>query len=145
MLAWGLTFSPAYGDWSTTLVDNCWEVLEKSYADKTSVGICLIKIMPGAYDLGAEHIALSSYVSVEGSGAGVTIVTSSSDVSTMGEGLATVTNVSLAGMTIENTSATSARSIMVGQSSSWLITDVAIVATGGTRAFDGNFDAVVCP
>ena len=39
---------------------------------------CMMKIMPGVYDIGTKHLAMQSYVDIEGSGENTTIITGNS-------------------------------------------------------------------
>ncbi|MCP4277565.1 MAG: collagen-like protein, partial [Gammaproteobacteria bacterium] len=98
---------------------------------------CLVKVMPGVYDLSTESITMVSNVSFEGSGAAVTKITTSAQ-GTIIAGAAPYSNVSLSALTLEST-ADNASVLQVGGSSSISISDSALIAAGGNSATAVSF------
>lgn len=94
---------------------------------------CLIKIMPGTYDLGAAGIVPISNVSFEGSGAAVTKITSTNYSGTISEGTY-YSNVTVRDLTIETTGITSS-AIRLGGNSALAIYDSAIIAGAASTTY----------
>jgi len=67
----------------------------------TSGNPCLVKIMPGIYDLGTATMNMVDYIDVEGSGETNTIITSSVDA--LVAGVVNGANATLANLTVKNT------------------------------------------
>jgi hypothetical protein len=62
---------------------------------------CLLKIMPGVYDIGTNNLAMQSYIAIEGSGEGVTKITGNNG--TLFGVINAASNSEIRFLTIENT------------------------------------------
>ncbi|RJR19581.1 MAG: hypothetical protein C4581_04845 [Nitrospiraceae bacterium] len=101
----------------------------------SAVNPCLLKIMPGVYDIGTNAIQMVSYVDIEGSGENVTKITGSVDNADwfyLTEGLIYGADYAeLRFLAIENTSTGNQTITMINDSVSPKISNVTIVASGG--------------
>jgi hypothetical protein len=92
----------------------------------------LVKIEPGIYDLGTGSLLMRSYVDVEGSGEGLTTITSA-----VATGLGTVVgtdNAELRFLTVKNTGAPGQQIVaLFSERSSPSYTRVRVVASGGAE------------
>lgn len=96
---------------------------------------CLLKIMPGVYDIGTGSLQMISYVDIQGSGEGVTKITGSVDNAdwayiTYGL-LYGADHAELRFLTLENTSAGIQTITIINNNVSPKITNVMIKASGG--------------
>lgn len=96
---------------------------------------CLLKIMPGTYDIGGSSLQMVSYVDIEGSGENVTKITGSVDNSDwvyITTGLVYgADNAELRFLTIENTSSGNQTVTMINDTVSPKISSVTIMTSGG--------------
>lgn len=96
---------------------------------------CLIKVMPGVYDIGANSISLVSNVSIDGAGAAVTKIASSSGYPGTIYAFSGVQGGTLSNLTIENHSAVNgaaARSVYVdGDATSLDISHCTLISEPG--------------
>jgi len=104
----------------------------------SSANLCLLKILPGIYDLGNNGLAMRSYVDIEGSGENVTIITSTHSSGTSDESSATVVgknNAEIRFLTVENHGGSTNSIALYNYSASPKITNVTANATGGSNNY----------
>jgi|GEM_PF-6069879 len=100
---------------------------------------CLLKIMPGVYNIGTGSVVMRSYIDIEGSGENVTIIQGTVDGSAAGVINATSTSVSgpveLRSLTVQNAGGSShhyAIAVYCNQAYEWIkLTNLGLVAYGG--------------
>jgi hypothetical protein len=102
----------------------------------------LLKVEPGAYDLGSTTLAMKACVDIEGSGEGSTRITrAGSDCPSFGSNVGTVRiseQVELRGLTVENTGGTTCAIAVYSESAATpRITDVTIRASGAVGQSSG--------
>jgi len=91
---------------------------------------CLIRVMPGVYDLGEASLSMVSDLTLAGAGAGATRITG---IGAETVNVGSASNVSLTDVTIEN-SADNAVAVRIGNSASVAISDASIAASGNLGA-----------
>jgi hypothetical protein len=98
---------------------------------------CLLKIMPGVYDLGSGTLSMVEHVDIEGSGENTTVITSIGGAATvLGAG-----NVELRFLTVRNTGMTgNAVAIRNSYLSSARLTNVTAIAFAGTSYSAGVYN-----
>ena len=98
---------------------------------------CLLKIMPGVYDLGSSSLVMNQYVDIEGAGENSTIITSAVNsgwAATQGT-LTGANNAELRLLTVKNTGTGSNGCAIVNYSTSPSLLHVtAIASSAGTRS-----------
>jgi hypothetical protein len=96
---------------------------------------CLLKIMPGVYDIGTSSLVMRSYVDIEGSGENVTVITGSvdnNDFFNIFTGLVFgADNAELRSLTVENVSNGSQTIAMFNNSTSPKVSNVTLLASTG--------------
>jgi len=101
----------------------------------SAVNPCLLKIMPGVYNIGGDSIQMISYVDIEGSGEAVTKITGSVDNADwvfITSGLIYgADHAELRFLTMENTSTGNQTFTMINDNTSPKITNATILASGG--------------
>lgn len=96
----------------------------------SSTNPCLVKIMPGVYDIGSQTVQMQEYVDIEGSGENTTVIQSST--SALFDG--TVNGASYAEirfLTVKNTSTVGNAVAFVNDGVSTKLTFVTLTASGG--------------
>lgn len=88
---------------------------------------CLLKIMPGIYDIGTGTVQMMSWVDIEGSGRNVTEITSASGYSTSNGTVNGASNSELRSLTVRNSG-----TAVVNTSASPRLTDLSVIAVGGS-------------
>jgi hypothetical protein len=102
---------------------------------------CLLKIMPGVYNVGSSSVVMQQYIDIEGSGEKITKITGTNETGTvLGE-----SNAEIRFITIENTSTGSnTRAIYNAFSKSPSILHVTATASGGNYS-QGVFNYTASP
>jgi len=96
---------------------------------------CLVKILPGVYDLAGATLTMQPYVDVEGSGETTTVITSAFGSSTPAGVVNGADNAEIRLLTVENTGTTGTYvAAIANNSQSPKITHVTATATGGAFA-----------
>lgn len=101
---------------------------------------CLVRIMPGIYDLGNNALTMQSYVDLEGSGESTTLVTSTHSSGTANETSATLVGADAAELrffTVKNQGGASASIAVYNNASSPKMTNVTVTASGASGASYG--------
>jgi hypothetical protein len=91
---------------------------------------CLLKIMPGRYDIGGSSLQMESYIDIEGSGENVTKITGSVDSLTAGI-VNGADNAEIRFLTVENTNTGNDVNAIYNSGGSPKITNVTARVTGG--------------
>ncbi len=93
----------------------------------------VIRLEPGTYDVGNDPVDMKSYVDIEGSGRGVTIITGTVDGATTGKGIVTgADNAELRNLTVINTGGGTDAFAILNDGVSPKISDVTAQASGGS-------------
>ena len=92
---------------------------------------CLIKIMPGVYNIGASSLQLQPYVDVEGAGENVTIITGNISTELTGV-IAAASNSEIRLLTIENTSSSYAATCLSARNASPKLSSLSVKTAAGT-------------
>ncbi len=109
-----------------------------------STNPCLIRLMPGIYDLGNNGFAMQSYVDIEGSGENTTTITSTHSSSLNDADSATLSgadNAEIRFLTVENQGGSTYSAAIYNDSASPDITNVTAIASGGTYNFGVHNDS----
>ncbi len=106
---------------------------------------CVLRIMPGVYDIGASSLHMLDYVDIEGSGEKVTIITGSVSETLTDPAFGIVTsslvhgsdNAEMRFLTIENTNTSlgTGTFTMINKNASPKLTNIMVVATGGNNNY----------
>lgn len=99
---------------------------------------CMMKLMPGIYDLGNNGLAMQPYVDLEGSGENTTTITSTHSSGTWDANSATVSgadNMEIRFLTIENQGGNTYSIAIYNGNASPDITHVTAIASGGTYIY----------
>ena len=91
---------------------------------------CLLKIMPGVYNMGANSLTMQPYTDIEGSGEGVTKIAGTSDNESVGV-IIGASNVELRFLSVESTSSASA---IYNDNASPRLTHVSAISSGSLGA-----------
>jgi hypothetical protein len=92
---------------------------------------CLIRIMPGIYDIGSTTLQMQEYIDIAGSGQNTTKITGT--VSNPASGLVTgADNAELRFLTVENIGGSSDKNAIYNSSASPMLTHVTATASGGS-------------
>lgn len=97
----------------------------------------LLKIEPGIYDLGADSLAMKAYVAVEGSGEGVTTITSEGSSSAIDSTIIGEENSALRLVTVENRGGAAYAIGIRSSADSFAMQHVSVYASGGTTSSRG--------
>jgi hypothetical protein len=99
----------------------------------TAIAPCLLKIMPGYYDVGTSSVQMKSYIDIEGSGENTTTISGTIDSSTTGV-VNGGSHVEIRLLTIENRGASGNSNTLAlcNYHAEPKITNVTIKASGGT-------------
>jgi hypothetical protein len=92
---------------------------------------CLVKIMPGVYDIGTSYINMHAYIDIEGSGENVTRIKGNNSVSNAGV-VNGASNAELRFLTLEQTGGAADAVAIFNSSAAVKITNVTVIASGGT-------------
>lgn len=94
---------------------------------------CLLKIMPGVYDVGFNYIRMQPYIDIEGSGENTTVITGTNGSGfDLSFGLVNgASNAELRYITIKNTGAASYTTALGCSSASPKVTNVTLITSGG--------------
>lgn len=92
---------------------------------------CLLKIMPGVYNIGATTVVMRPYLDIEGSGENTTRITGNIDSSSSGI-VNGASNSEIRFLTVENLGGGSSSIAISNSSASPKITNVSAVASGGS-------------
>src|SRR3989337_2868925 len=94
---------------------------------------CLLKIMPGVYNIGANSLQMQSYVDIEGSGEDVTKITGNAGTiyTAVVNG---ASNAEIRFLTVENTGAANEICAIYNVNPSAKITNVTVITTGGAAS-----------
>ncbi len=101
----------------------------------SSTNPCLVRIMPGIYDLGNNGLVMQAYVDIEGSGENTTTITSTHSSGSFDATSATVSgagNAEIRFLTIENQGGSSNSLAIYNGSASPDITNVTAIGSGGS-------------
>ena len=90
---------------------------------------CLLKIMPGLYDIGSSSVVMQSYVDIEGSGENVTIISGTIDSNVSGV-VNGASNAEIRFLTVEHRGAYAYAIGLMNISASPKITNVTVTASG---------------
>ena len=117
-----------------TAVENGAHLLSRlaGIVDAASDKPYLLKIEPGVYDVGAHYLLTKPYVDVEGSGVGMTRITSNQILSTQGTVVLT-DYTSLRNLTVENLTAGQATGVMMYGVTQGRMTNVTVRVTATSR------------
>jgi len=98
---------------------------------------CLLKIMPGVYDIGTSTVVMQPYIDIEGSGQNVTLITGTVEGSyPTDHGVVNgADNAEIRFLTVKNTGGVIYNAAVVNSSASPAMTNITATASGGT----GNF------
>ncbi len=97
---------------------------------------CLLKIMPGVYDIGAGTLAMASYVDIDGSGENTTVITGAvgnASIPLVNGVVNGADNAEIRFLTIRNTGTGSYVGAMVNTGVSPKISNITLNASGGTN------------
>ena len=97
--------------------------------DASATNPCLVKIMPGVYDIGTDSLQMKEYVVIEGSGENVTKIKGNSDVFFSGV-IQGADNTEIRCISVENTAGVA----IVNDDASPKISNVTAIASGGHSA-----------
>lgn len=97
----------------------------------SATNTCLLKIMPGVYDLGAGMLTMQQYVDIEGSGENATVITSAFSSSIYGT-VNGASNAEIRFLTVKNTGTGTYVNAIANNSASPRISNVTATASGGT-------------
>ncbi len=103
---------------------------------------CLLKIMPGVYDLGAGSLTMQQYIDIEGSGKGSTLIKSTAG-NAVAPPTATVVganNAEIRNLAIRNTCSGNYSAGIINSAASPRISQVAITVTGGVGSCYGIYN-----
>ncbi|OGQ09976.1 MAG: hypothetical protein A3G39_09360 [Deltaproteobacteria bacterium RIFCSPLOWO2_12_FULL_43_16] len=94
---------------------------------------CLLKIMPGVYNIGANSLQMQNYVDIEGSGEDVTKITGNAGTiyTAVVNG---ASNAEIRFLTVENTGAANEICAIYNVNPSAKITNVTVITTGGAAS-----------
>lgn len=100
---------------------------------------CMLKIMPGVYDIGTSSLQMVSYVDIEGSGENVTKITGAVDnpdwfYITLGL-VYGADNAEIRALTIENSSAGNQTVAMINEGVSPKVTNVTLIVSAGGQPY----------
>lgn len=103
---------------------------------------CLLKIMPGVYDLGAGSLAMQQYIDIEGSGKGGTVIKSAVGNAATPPAATVVgaNNAEIRNLAIRNTCSGNYAAGIINSAASPRIFQVAITVTGGTGSCYGIYN-----
>jgi hypothetical protein len=93
---------------------------------------CLLKIMPGVYDIGTNAVVTSNYVDIEGSGENITKIRGNIDNIGAGVLVSIGDNIEIRSLTVENTGG-GTHAIAIKNNDSLKMTSVTAIASGGTN------------
>jgi hypothetical protein len=93
---------------------------------------CLLKIMPGIYDIGTSMLTMQAYIDIEGSGENVTVIQGNYDGSTDYGLLNGASNAELRFITVKNSGGGTYAFAINNYGASPKLTNVTAVASGGT-------------
>jgi hypothetical protein len=99
---------------------------------------CLLKIMPGVYNVGTSPVIMQPYIDIEGSGESLTIITGSvSDLSfPPANGLVNgASNAEIRLLTVKNTGSGGYKAAMLNNGASPRMTHMTAAASGGTCSY----------
>jgi hypothetical protein len=99
---------------------------------------CLIKILPGIYDLGAGSLTMKPFVDIEGSGESTTVITGTNGDTTLGGVVNGASNAEIRFLTVKNSRQASASGTAVAianKSQSPKITHVTAITSGALSAY----------
>ena len=104
----------------------------------SSTNPCLVRIMPGIYDLGNNGLMMQAYVDIEGSGENTTTITSTHSSGSLDATSASVTganNAEIRFLTAENQGGSNYALAVYNYSASPKITNVTATASGGSYSY----------
>jgi hypothetical protein len=113
----------------------------------SSTNPCMVKIMPGIYDLGNNGLTMQSYVDIEGSGENTTIITSTHSSGSWDAASATVAgadNAEMRFLSIENQGGSTYSIAIYNSYASPDVTHVIATAYGGSHSY-GTFNSTSAP
>ncbi len=100
---------------------------------------CLLKIMPGVYDIGASTVVMRSFIDIQGSGENVTFIQGNLDSNTSGV-VTGASNAEIRFLTVDNTGGGNYAVAILNSSNSPSIFKVTATASGGAANNDGVFN-----
>jgi hypothetical protein len=96
---------------------------------------CLLKIMPGQYDIGTSYVGMQSYIDIEGSGENVTIIQGTIDGYNTGV-IRGASSSELRFLTVKNIGDTNTNAVAIYNSgASPKLTNVTITSSGATNNY----------
>jgi hypothetical protein len=104
----------------------------------SSANPCLVRIMPGIYDLGNNALTMKPYVDIEGSGENTTTITATHSSGSKDANSATLvgaTNAEIRFLAVENQGGSSYSFAIYNSSTSPKITNVTATASGGNQSY----------
>jgi hypothetical protein len=121
--------APTGGDFSDPYVAMS---THSSWCPNPSANPCLLKIMPGVYNIGTSSVQMQSYIDIEGSGENTTIIQGSIDnpVSGIVNG---ASNSEIGFLTVKNTGGGTNAIAIYNSGASTKITNVTVTATGAVH------------
>ena len=109
---------------------------------------CLIKIMPGVYDLAGGSLTMLPYVDIDGAGENETTISSATNSSGVVNGAANVSGevcAEISNLTVKNTASSGGTAINIGNQTTATITNVTATVKGngdtnyGINIFQGGY------
>jgi len=105
---------------------------------RTEANACLLKIMPGVYDIGTSTVVMQPYIDIEGSGQNVTVITGTVSNGSWPPSNGVVNGASTAEirfLTVKNTALGNFGAAILNSSASPAITNVTATASGATISY----------
>ena len=107
---------------------------------------CLVKILPGVYNLGEASLTMKPFVDIEGSGEDTTIITSSFGSSTLAGVVNGASNAEIRLLTVKNTDTSGTYVVAIANNAqSPKITQVTAIAAGGGFGCVGVYNSASSP
>ena len=109
---------------------------------------CLLKIMPGVYDIGTSTVVMQPYIDIEGSGQNVTVITgtvSSGFFPPINGVVNGASNAEIRFLTVKNTGGVGYHVAILNSSASPAMTNVTATASGGTTSSLGVYNSSSSP
>ena len=109
---------------------------------------CLLKIMPGVYDIGTSTVVMQPYIDIEGSGQNVTVITgtvSSGSLPSTNGVVNGANNAEIRFLTVKNTGSGTYVAAILNSSASPTMSNVTATASGGTFDNYGVYNSSSSP